>query len=618
MVGPVLFQELLLGSRRNRLHVLRWCYAGWLLLELFMTLMAALPVGMYRRRPLTVLDLASVSYQYCDLLLVQHFLVLLLAVPTLTAGAVTDEKARGTLQYLLTADLRPWELLLGKLLARSWLVLSLTLPVLPMLAFFGTLGGLDLGRLLALLLATLALVFGLASASLLASALCRHTRDAVLALYALGAAIYLVARLLHGWLADAALAASLGETPQAAPTAWSRAAAVLGWFDPLHPLGADWALDDAAGIRRRLLGCVAVWGLLGLVCLALAAWRLQPAYRRYLEGLGRKPRRWWWSRRAPLRGAPIPWKERHVEGLAPLAVLRAFPRWLGLLLVVLATTVATGWAILAHLPAGPGPFWAALRSFDLAEVLAQLRSLSRRADLFYAQGFAVMLLAALVLGVRCSGAVTGERERSTWEALLLTPLPTRALIRGKFWGIVGGSLPYLIAYAVPAVALAALCGPGAVFWAVLWLAVTCLAVAYAGAAGLWCSVRSSSSWKALLGTLALIYVGGFVLWMASAIFGCVIAIIVVLFLLILEQFPGRGAVGLGLMGEPFQIGVCVALAGAFVLAAWRLLVTAEYRVSVLERTKHWKYEPEGFSRPRVRGGRRYEPRGGGRAPWRGP
>src|SRR5437660_586774 len=34
MVGPVLFQELLLGSRRNRLYVLRWCYGGWLLLQL--------------------------------------------------------------------------------------------------------------------------------------------------------------------------------------------------------------------------------------------------------------------------------------------------------------------------------------------------------------------------------------------------------------------------------------------------------------------------------------------------------------------------------------------------------------------------------------------------------
>ena len=33
MIGPILHQELLLGSRRNKLHVLRWIYAGWLILQ---------------------------------------------------------------------------------------------------------------------------------------------------------------------------------------------------------------------------------------------------------------------------------------------------------------------------------------------------------------------------------------------------------------------------------------------------------------------------------------------------------------------------------------------------------------------------------------------------------
>src|SRR5258707_10352712 len=33
MVGPVLHQEMLLGTRRNRLYVFRWIYAGWLLLQ---------------------------------------------------------------------------------------------------------------------------------------------------------------------------------------------------------------------------------------------------------------------------------------------------------------------------------------------------------------------------------------------------------------------------------------------------------------------------------------------------------------------------------------------------------------------------------------------------------
>src|SRR5204863_9010318 len=116
----------------------------------------------------------------------QHFLLLLLATPALMAGAVTDEKARGTLQYLVTTDLRPWEILLGKLLGRSAQVGLLALTGLPVLCFYGVFGGLDLAMLLSAAAASLLLVFALGSASLLASVWCRHTRDAVLAVAAVG------------------------------------------------------------------------------------------------------------------------------------------------------------------------------------------------------------------------------------------------------------------------------------------------------------------------------------------------------------------------------------------------------------------------------------------------
>ena len=100
---------------------------------------------------------------------------------------------------------------------------------------------------------------------------------------------------------------------------------------------------------------------------------------------------------------------------------------------------------------------------------------------FYTQGFVVMLLAGLVIAIRCSGTVTGERERSTWEALLLTPLETHQLIRGKLWGIIGASIPYLTAYALPALAFALIGGMAAFFWVVLWTAVTLLAMFFVGA-----------------------------------------------------------------------------------------------------------------------------------------
>jgi ABC-type transport system involved in multi-copper enzyme maturation permease subunit len=622
MLGPVLFQELLLGSRRNRLYVLRWCYAGWLLLQLGFMGFTEILVRMPFRRT-TSLEIADTAHAYVQILVTQHFILLLLAVPTMTAGAITDEKSRGTLQYLLTTELHPWELIVGKLIARSWMALSLTLPVLPLLCTFGVLGGMDLGRLLAVLAVTVLLIVGLASASLLASALCKHTRDGVLALYGIGLALYVASLGLHAWMADLALAAELGETTETAAPLWRRLAAVLDAFNPLQPLGPSWALDDPGERGRRLLAALAAWGTLAVVCLALAAWRLRPAYLRYLESQGRKKRRWWQAQRAPLGDDPIRWKERQVEGIAPLAVVRDFPRWLGLLLVATATTFVCGGIFLSHLPGGIGPLWEAVRTLDFEAALDILGGAWTATGDFNQLGSIVGLLATLVVAIRCSGAITGERERRTWEALLLTPLETRTLIRGKFWGILGSARPYLIAYAVPALTFSLLCGPVAVFWTALWLAITVLALAYAGAAGLWCSVMCSTSWRSLLLTLGVTYLGGFVMTLVNAVVGCVFAMLLGLVLMVMGPQAGNvmgGLSGVVLAMTLFQVGLCLGLAGAFVLAAWRLLVSAEYRVGVLERTKHWRDAPPSFApRPVLSGwsARVLEPEAG-RAPDREP
>src|SRR5262249_42045696 len=153
--------------------------------------------------------------------------------------------------------------------------------------------------------------------------------------------------------------------------------------------------------------------------------------------------------------------------------------------------------------------------------------------------------------------ISGEREKQTWEALLLTPLETQSLIRNKLWGILGAAVPYVMAYTIPALFLATLVGPergwimmvvvavlavlavtifrkhidsiksfwvalisavvlmfvsipmggGVLFLTILCLIVTALAMFFMGAAGILCSVRCSTSWRSLLATLGLGYVG---------------------------------------------------------------------------------------------------------------
>jgi O-antigen ligase len=99
MVGPVLHHEMMLGSRRSRAYYFRWIYAGWLVLQVLWFLMQfemSLLVGATNSYATPV-----VASWFVETFVVQQLILLVLATPVLTAGAVTDEKTRGTLQYLL-------------------------------------------------------------------------------------------------------------------------------------------------------------------------------------------------------------------------------------------------------------------------------------------------------------------------------------------------------------------------------------------------------------------------------------------------------------------------------------------------------------------------------------
>jgi ABC-type transport system involved in multi-copper enzyme maturation permease subunit len=598
---------MLLGARRSREQFLRFLFLGWLLLQYGALVLVFFLNTAIRRRSIESFDFSEFASDYLLVYLRQHFLVILLATPALVAGAVTDEKWRGTLQYLLTADLRPWEILLGKLVGRGYQVIALSLIGLPLLCFIGVFGGLDLPLLLALGVCTFLVVFAVGSASLLAAVWARHTRDAVIGLYAIGALTFLVLMGLRDALDPFGAAGS-------SEPASGLAGMLAGWLtdllnacNPMYVLEPAWQDGDPSVLTRRVASAALIWGTFGIICLVLASWRLQPAYLRQLENTGKKKKvRWWRAERIEVSGDPLRWKERHVEGIAPWSFLRSWPRWLGILVVFLATLLSLGAVLASHMPAGEN--WATLahRLFNLdweglADVIANLYPVS---GAFFYQGVVVMMIASLVVAVRCSGAVSGEREKQTWEALLLSPLETRQLIRSKLWGIIGATYPYLLTYLLTALPLALLGGAASVFWTVVWLGVTWLAMWFVGSAGLWCSVRARTSWRSLLGTLGICYVGGagmfWVLWCMLMPFMFILAMLVTAVMQTLGLVGGNPTVaGFGAMVIAYRVGVCLALTGMFILWAWLLMRAAEYRVSILERTKHWKDEPR-YLRPRRR------------------
>lgn len=470
MWGPVLRFELIRASRRGRHHQLAWFYAGWLLLIVIVLSLLYFVGGDPHD------NLSHLAVDVVVVLLLQLFLVVTLATPAFAAGSIADEKSSGTLQEWLTTDLSGWEIVRGKWLGQAVQVGTLALATLPLVAFFGALANLP-PLALAVVLATGAWqILAWCAVSLLASTWCRRTTAAVLLAYGLAAAMLVAsARLLEPW-----------------------------WFSPLYLLEPAWLDPDSAQLRRRLLVATAGWAGIIAVCLAVASWGLRPAYLRQLAAEGQPSGNWRDHRFRPAVGEqPLRWKERWLGDLPAVPLLRRLPRKAGVIAVGLVALAVAAAILVAHLPRELTPAHAAtlIVHGDWARLFALLGAIRPATDAFLMLGIAEAAFFSLAIGVRCAGAVSSERERQTWDALLTTPLEPRQILRGKLWGILDSTRPYLAAYLIVAAPLSLLGGWQALGWIVyLWLA-TWMLMYYTGASGIRSSARSQNSWRSLLVTL---------------------------------------------------------------------------------------------------------------------
>jgi ABC-type transport system involved in multi-copper enzyme maturation permease subunit len=577
MVGPVLNQEMLLGGRRNRLHVLRWLYAGLLIVEL---------LGLYgyfyseewaraanaMRMSGTYNEISApevVGERFAVLFVRQQMIILLLITPAFVAGAITDEKRSGTLQYLALTDLESRHIILGKLIARLAQVALVMLAGLPLFALMAGFGGIPPVSMLFSLLVLLMPMFGLSAATLLTSVYCKQTRDAVLALYVVFVVVGLVVYLVGGWLM---------------------------YLDPIHVLSPAWGPPGSLDLNeagRRLAIAAAVWGGVGSLCVVAAAARLRPVYIRELQSLRPEQTAWYHAGRDAVSDEPVHWRESQVEGLAPNAALRRVPQWLAITLIASATTLSSLGVL----------WWALDRKATVADVVRATMELNVRkvatllpgaAEGFWIQGIVVTLLASLVVGIRCSGSIATEREKATWEAVLLTPMTAKQIVRGKLWGVMGASVWYLLAYAAPALSLSAFGGPLALFYTVMWFGVTVLAMYFIGAAGLWCSVKARDSWRSLLHTMGLGYLGGLVLYLVLTPAFAILAGLLLLMIVLMDFVLKTNLASLCWnkhFYRVFFISSCLGLVVAFWLLA-ALFVSRTVRwIADRDRTRHWHDEP---------------------------
>jgi hypothetical protein len=465
MVGPVFALEMLHDRRRGRWsRLLPWVYAAFLGLQTVFALGTLVIEGGQPSGP-DAFDMPLLSRRI-GALVAQHFAVLLLLTPALTATAFSEEKAKRTLEDLFTTALTSADILLGKYLARSLRALEVLLAGLPVLCAAGASAGLPLLFFVALLIVTVLMVLGVSALGMVAAVESKSPSGPVLATYVL--------------LGGGALA--VGRFPVPA-------------LDPFHTLAPGWDHAGGAAVARRLLEAALAWGTLIVACLALAVWRLRPDGLAQLEG-GAPRRLALAPARPPVGDDPVRWKEYHIEGLALLPMLRRVPRWLGVFVVLVLATGATYYSA--------------------------LRSTARRGPVpdpwpYLAQAFLFLFIAALVVAARCAGAVTGERERQTWESLRLTPLDGTTFLQGKLRGILDAVLPYYAAYAVPAFCLSAVGGIGGMLATGFGLVMAWPVMYYAAACGLRASVFGRSTWRSLVAGLMAVYFIGTAVCFAVAL-----------------------------------------------------------------------------------------------------
>lgn len=501
LFGPVLFYELLRTGRRGRYVAVRFIYGFLLLVVLFSVYTSWLPLKMngigefFAAGALPSRDLTRFSASFFAVFMLIQFAAVLLLTPAYTAGAVADEKERGTLEALMASDLASREIVLGKAAARFANLELFTLTGLPILSALQFLGGVDPNLLLASFLITGVTILSLTSLGIFCSVRARKPAHAIVRTYVL-ALLYLILSgaawvLLHPLLKLASFP-STEEWPS--PITLED---VVPWINIGNPvaLAIRLRLDMLRGgdlstlLPPALLkyACFHVAVAVGCLSWAVACLRAraQQTQPKRADAADREPVVLWW---ALLTGARprvfrpcVLWKAVFVDEVQRGGWFSDLAN--GVAVAVLLLPVVHLFCFFGRVfPNGPSDQLGVVMNVWLRLAAAVMGS---------------FLL--LVVAFRAAGSVSGERDRQTLDGLLVTPLSNRSILFGKWLGAIFSLPQTWLTFALIAVIGVATGGfhPLAIVW---FLAAWLVLAALAAGIGLWFSVAGGHTHLTTLGT----------------------------------------------------------------------------------------------------------------------
>lgn len=173
--NPVLQRELIVNLRTPR---------AFLLMLVYQVALAAVVLIAYPRDTKIDLSVDSFSAQrLVDFFFVGQFAIASLMAPSFTAGAITGEKERKTYEMLLASPLRPWMIVMGKLVAALTHLLVLVIGSLPIIMLCLPLGGVSIYELVGAYLGMLSAIILFGSISLFCSSYFKRTSSSLIVSY---------------------------------------------------------------------------------------------------------------------------------------------------------------------------------------------------------------------------------------------------------------------------------------------------------------------------------------------------------------------------------------------------------------------------------------------------
>lgn len=195
-MNPVLAREL--KQRMRGRHV-------WLVLTLYLTVLALILRWVYVAASRdssfdggNLLGSAGIGRAIFQWLLFFMLLLVCFIVPGLTAASISGERERQTLVSLQITLLRPWSIVVGKLLASLAFVALLIVASVPLVTIPFLVGGVSVSEVVQGLVMVLATAVILACLALACSALLRRTQGATVLAYGLTVALVLGTLVVYG------------------------------------------------------------------------------------------------------------------------------------------------------------------------------------------------------------------------------------------------------------------------------------------------------------------------------------------------------------------------------------------------------------------------------------